>query len=60
MKLLPILFACAACLIGSAAEAPNDATFADLGIVERETNAGKRVRGGEKSSELHGDSQHGF
>ena len=35
MKLLTILFACAACLIGSAAEAPTDSTFADLAVPEK-------------------------
>ena len=43
MKLLPILFAYAACLIGSAAEAPNDATFADLAVPEKRLAAQQAI-----------------
>jgi len=43
MKLLTILFACAACLIGSAAEAPNDATFADLAVPEKRLAAQQAI-----------------
>ena len=43
MKLLTILFACAACLIGSAAEAPTDATFADLAVPEKRLAAQQAI-----------------
>ncbi|PHX79523.1 MAG: hypothetical protein CK541_04545, partial [Opitutia bacterium] len=35
MKHLSLFLACAACLIGMAAEAPSDATFADLAVAEK-------------------------
>ena len=43
MKLLTILFACAACLTGSAAEAPTDATFADLAVPEKRLAAQQAI-----------------
>ena len=43
MKLLTILFACSACLIGSAAEAPSDATFADLAVPEKRLAAQQAI-----------------
>ena len=35
MKTLSLFLACAACLVGSAAEAPSAATFADLAVAEK-------------------------
>ena len=43
MKHLSLFLACAACLVGSAAEAPSDATFADLAVVEKRLAAQQAI-----------------
>jgi hypothetical protein len=43
MKHLPLFLACFACLVGSAAEAPSDATFADLAIAEKRLAAQQAI-----------------
>ncbi len=43
MKHLSIFLACAACLVGSAAEAPSDATFADLAVAEQRLAAQQAI-----------------
>jgi hypothetical protein len=43
MKLLSLFLACAACLVGKAAEAPSDATFADLAVAEKRLAAQQAI-----------------
>ena len=43
MKHLSLFLACAACLVGSAAEAPSDATFADLAVAEKRLAAQQAI-----------------
>jgi hypothetical protein len=43
MKTLSLLLACAACVVGSAAEAPSDATFADLAVPEKRLAAQQAI-----------------
>ncbi len=43
MKYLTLFLACAACLVGSAAEAPSDATFADLAVEEKRLAAQQAI-----------------
>ena len=43
MKHLTLFLACAACLVGSAAEAPSDATFADLAVAEKRLAAQQAI-----------------
>ena len=43
MKPLSLFFACAACLIGMAAEAPSDSTFADLAVAEKRLAAQQAI-----------------
>jgi hypothetical protein len=43
MKPLSLFFACAACLVGSAAEAPSAATFADLAVAEKRISAQQAI-----------------
>ena len=43
MKHLSLLLACAACLVGMAAEAPSDATFADLAVAEKRLAAQQAI-----------------
>ena len=43
MKPLSLILACVACLIGSAAEAPSDSTFADLAIAEKRLSAQQAI-----------------
>lgn len=43
MKTLSLFLACAACLAGTAAEAPSDATFADLAVPEKRLAAQQAV-----------------
>jgi hypothetical protein len=43
MKHLSLFLACAVCLVGSAAEAPSDATFADLAVAEKRLAAQQAI-----------------
>ena len=43
MKTLSLFLACAACLVGSAAEAPSAATFADLAVAEKRIAAQQAI-----------------
>ena len=43
MKTLSLFLACAACLVGSAAEAPSAATFADLAVAEKRISAQQAI-----------------
>lgn len=43
MKTLSLFLACAACLVGLAAEAPSAATFADLGVTEKRVAAQQAI-----------------
>jgi hypothetical protein len=43
MKHLSLFLACAACLVGTAAEAPSDATFADLAVAEKRLAAQQAI-----------------
>ena len=43
MKPFALLLACAACLVGFAAEAPSDATFADLAVAEKRLAAQQAI-----------------
>jgi hypothetical protein len=43
MKHLTLFLACAACLVGSAAEAPSDATFADIAVAEKRLAAQQAI-----------------
>ena len=43
MKTLSLYLACAACLVGSAAEAPSAATFADLAVAEKRIAAQQAI-----------------
>ena len=43
MKPLSLFLACAACLIGMAAEAPSDSTFADLAVAEKRLAAQQAI-----------------
>jgi hypothetical protein len=43
MKHLSLFLACAVCLVGSAAEAPSDATFADLTVAEKRLAAQQAI-----------------
>lgn len=43
MKPLSLFLACAACLVGFAAEAPSDATFADLSVAEKRLAAQQAI-----------------
>ena len=43
MKTLSLFLACAACLVGLAAEAPSAATFADLGVAEKRVAAQQAI-----------------
>ena len=43
MKHLSLFLACAACFVGSAAEAPSDATFADLAVAEKRLGAQQAI-----------------
>ena len=43
MKHLSLFLACAACLVGLAAEAPSDATFADLAVAEKRLAAQQAI-----------------
>ena len=43
MKHLSLFLACAACLVGTAAEVPSDATFADLAVAEKRLAAQQAI-----------------
>lgn len=43
MKPLSLFLACVACLVGTAAEAPSDATFADLAVAEKRLAAQQAI-----------------
>jgi hypothetical protein len=43
MKTLSLFLACAACLVGLAAEAPSSSTFADLGVAEKRVAAQQAI-----------------